>query len=55
MKAIGTIDHLRRVAVVSMFPVVWACGAEPRPLESHPETARLWMGLEEGSIRPAAY
>jgi hypothetical protein len=55
MKVIGTIDHLRRAVVPLMFPLAWACGAEPRPLESLPETSRLWMGLEEGSIRPAAY
>lgn len=36
------------------------CGAmvsaeEVRSLESYPEASRLWMGLEEGVIRPAAY
>ena len=29
--------------------------AEVKPLKSYPETNRIWMGLEEGSIRPAAY
>ena len=28
---------------------------EPSPLNSFPESSRLWMGLEEGFIRPAAY
>ena len=28
---------------------------EVKPLESYPEANRIWMGLEEGSIRPAAY
>ena len=27
----------------------------PKPLQSFPTVQRLWMGLEEGSIRPAAY
>lgn len=29
--------------------------AELKPLKSFPEVRRLWMGLEEGSIRPGAY
>ena len=32
-----------------------APAAQVTPLESCPEVARLWMGMEEGVIRPAAY
>lgn len=32
-----------------------ASAAEVKPLESHREVERLWMGMEEGVIRPAAY
>lgn len=32
-----------------------ASAAEVKPLESCPEVNRLWMGMEEGVVRPAAY
>lgn len=36
---------------LSLLPLA----AEVKPLDSYPTVNRLWMGLEEGSIRPAAY
>lgn len=38
-------------AALTPFPV----SGEVEPLEKYPEVNRIWMGLEEGSIRPAAY
>lgn len=32
-----------------------AVAADVKPLASYPKVERMWMGLEEGSIRPAAY
>lgn len=41
-------------ALVLIFPV--GAGQTPPPdLLSMPEVARIWMGMEEGSVRPASY
>ncbi len=55
MKLSGT-NRLGSVglAFCAAFSLLPAAG-EVAPLESLPEVNRIWMGLEEGSIRPAAY
>ncbi len=55
MKIIGKIKPFEGLALVLLFMASPMNAEEPRSLESYPEATRLWMGLEEGVIRPAAY
>lgn len=44
---------------ILVFSAAWlvsqAAPAETPPLSSMPEIGRIWMGMEEGSVRPASY
>lgn len=55
MKLSGTTNFkgLAFSLCVSLGTLAVATAVEP--LESYPEVSRIWMGLEEGAIRPAAY
>lgn len=56
MNIIGKINQLlRSSAWVLLFLSGMEAAAEVRPLHTYPETTRLWMGLEEGLIRPSAF
>jgi hypothetical protein len=55
MKLSGT----KKLTTYAIFGCMALCqfsvAGENKPLESYPKVDRIWMGTEEGSIRPAAY
>lgn len=55
---------MKRSGISKPFGLILGCcfcacrlsvAEEVKPLESYPEVKRIWMGMEEGSIRPGAY
>lgn len=55
MRNFGEHKIVRLAGFVFFNGLLLPLFGEVRPLVSFPSTDRIWMGLEEGSIRPAAY
>jgi hypothetical protein len=55
MRSFGNHKIARLAGFACFSGLILPLLGEVRPLESFPLSDRIWMGLEEGSVRPAAY